>query len=97
MNYLTMRILFYFFYGTPNQTIEQHFQEIRKYETERDWTYNKTDEQILEHSKYWISKSKEYEEECKRLNIWYVDTSFNRTEKLDCIFHALEKIMGGLL
>ncbi len=79
------------FLGTPNQTIKQHFEEIRKYETERDWTYNRSDERILEHSKYWIAKSKEYEKECQKLNIWYVDTSFNRTEILENTFHMLEK------
>ena len=79
------------FLGIPNQTIKQHFEEIRKYETENDWTYNRNDEQILEHSKHWITKSKEYEKECKRLNIWYVDTSFNRTEILENTFRILEK------
>lgn len=82
------------FLGTPNQTIEQHFKEIRKYETESDWTYDRNDEHILEHSKHWITKSKEYEKECKKLNIWYVDTSFNRTEVLENTFHMLEKIIS---
>lgn len=81
------------FLGTPGQTIEQHFEEIRKYETEIDWTYNRNDEHILEHSKYWITKSKEYEKECKKLNIWYVDTSFNRKEVLENTLYMLEKII----
>lgn len=79
------------FLGTPNQTIEQHFEEIRKYETQRDWTYDQSDEHMLEHSKHWIAKSKEYEKECKKLNIWYVDTSFNRTKILENTFHMLEQ------
>lgn len=79
------------FLGTPNQSIKQHFEEIRKYETERDWTYNKNDERILEHSKHWISKSKEYEKQCKELDIWYVDTSFNRIEILENTLHLLEQ------
>lgn len=79
------------FLGTPRQTIDEHFNEIRKYQTEKDWTYNRSDEHILEHSKHCISKSKEYEKECKELNIWYVDTSFNREEVLN---DALEKIEG---
>ena len=36
---------------------------------------------------------KEYEKECKKLNIWYVDTSFNRTEILENTFHMLEKMI----
>lgn len=81
------------FIGTPRQTIDEHFNEIRKYETEKDWTYDRSDEQILKHSKNWIAKSKEYEKECKKLNIWYVDTSFNRTEILENTFHMLEKMI----
>lgn len=81
------------FLGTPNQTVEYHFEEIRKYETERDWTYNCTDEDILEHSKYWVTKSKDYQKECKKLNIWFIDTSFNRTEILENTFHMLEKMI----
>ena len=79
------------FLGTPNQSIKQHFEEIRKYETERDWTYDRNDEHILEHSKHWIAKSKEYEKQCKELDIWYVDTSFNRIEILENTFHMLEQ------
>ena len=81
------------FLGTPNQTIEQHFEEIRKYQTERDWTYDRSDEHILEHSKHWILKSKEYEEECRELNIWYVDTSFNRNEILNDNLIKIEKMI----
>lgn len=79
------------FLGTPNQSIKQDFEEIRKYQTERDWTYNRNDEHILEHSKHWIAKSKEYEKQCKELDIWYVDTSFNRIEILENTFHMLEQ------
>ena len=81
------------FIGTPRQTIDEHFNKIRKYETEKDWTYDRSDEQILKHSKNWIAKSKEYEKECQKLNIWYVDTSFNRTEILENTFHMLEKMI----
>lgn len=79
------------FIGIPNQTIKYHFEEVRKYETEKDWTYNRNDEEILDHCKRWIAKSKEYEKECKELGIWYVDTSFNRTEVLENTLHIIEK------
>lgn len=79
------------FLGTPRQTIEQHFNEIKKYQTERDWTYDRTDEEILYHSKYWIPKSKEHQEECKRLNIWYVDTSFDREKVLNDTLKKIEE------
>lgn len=81
------------FLGTPRQTIDEHFNEIRKYQTEKDWTYNRSDEHILEHSKHWIVKSKEYEKECKELNIWYVDTSFDRQEVLNDTLIKIEKMI----
>lgn len=81
------------FLGTPNQTIEQHFEEIKKYQTEKDWTYGRSDEEIIEHSKHWILKSKEYEKECKQLDIWYVDTSFNRNEILNDTLIKIEKMI----
>ena len=79
------------FIGTPNQSINQHFEEIRKYETEIDWTCDQTDEEIIEHSKHWIAKSKEYKKQCEELDIWYVDTSFNRTAVLENTLHLIEE------
>lgn len=81
------------FIGTPNQTVEDHFNEIKKYQTQKDWSYGRSDERIMEHCKYWIPKSKEYERECRKLNIWYVDTSFNRMEVLENTLNRLEKMI----
>ena len=67
----------------------ENFEAIKKYQTEKDWTFDRSDDYILEHSKHWISISKEYEKECKELNIWFVDTSFDREEVLN---HTLESI-----
>ena len=81
------------FLGTPKQTIKQHFDEVRKYETDSDWTSRRTDEEIIEHSKHSIEKSIEQEKECKKLGIWYVDTSFNRNEVLNETLKKLDKII----
>ncbi len=81
------------FLGTPRQTIDKHFNEIKKYQTKKDWIYDRSDEHILEHSKYWINKSKEYEKECKKLNIWYVDTSFNRDKILNITLEKIEQML----
>lgn len=83
----------FLFIGTPNQSIEQHFDEIRKHQTENDWTYRKDDDHILKHSKRWIEISKKYEKECKKLNVWYVDTSFNRDEVLEDTFSKIKQMI----
>lgn len=81
------------FIGTPNQTVEENFNQIRKYETKRDFTYGRSDEEILYHCRYWIPKAKEYQEKCKELNIWYVDTSVNRMEVLEDTLNKISKMV----
>ena len=80
------------FLGFPRLTEEEHLEEIKKYETEKDWTYSKTSEFMKQHVRYWVNKSKEFEEECRNLNIWFVDTSFHRERKLKEIMKMLEKL-----
>ncbi len=80
------------FLGTPNQTPEEYFHDIKKYQTKKDWTFDRSDEHLLKHSKHWIEKSKEYQSECKKLGIWFVDTSFNREKVLQ---ETLEKIIAN--
>lgn len=81
------------FLGVSNITIEKHFQDIRKYETKNDWTYDRTDDNLLKHCSYWIPESKKIKEECERLNLWYVDTSTNREEVLEKTLIEIEKII----
>lgn len=76
---------------TPGLTIEEHLKEIRKYETEKDWTYGRSEEYMKKHCTYWIQKSVEYEKECQNLDIWYVDTSFDRDLKLQQALKKIEK------
>ncbi len=85
------------FLGTPSLTVEQHFNEIRKYQTERDWTYDRNDELLLDHCVRWIDKSKQYEKECKELNIWYVDTSFDRPKVLNDTLKQIEELISNEL
>lgn len=79
------------FLGVSDLTIQEHFKEIRKYETKKDWSYYKTDEMLLEHCSYWVPESKKIKEECEKLNLWYVDTSFDREKVLQETLLLLDK------
>lgn len=81
------------FLGTPRLNVQDYFRKIRQFETERDWTYDRSDEHMVNHCEYWINKSKEYEKECKKLNIWYVDTSLNREDVLKETLDKIEQII----
>ena len=77
--------------GTPNQSEKEHFAEIKKYQSQKDWTFDRDDTEIIEHCKCWIKASKKFEKECEDLNIWFVDTSKNRMKILN---DTLNKIVN---
>lgn len=64
-----------YFIGYPNITKEEKFSIIRKYETNEDWTYKRSDEELLFVLDNLISISKKIEEECMELGIKFIDTS----------------------
>lgn len=72
-----------YFVGYPNIAKEEKFETIRKYDTERDWTSRKTDEELLDIIDKLINISKEIEKQCKELNISFVDTSKDIFEVID--------------
>lgn len=77
--------------GMPNETPENVKRKIRENDTEDDWTYHTGDiildmacNQIVEHSK-------ELQEQCKKYNIKFFDTSGNRKEKIKEIVKQIEE------
>lgn len=63
-----------YFLGYPSVTAEEKLQIIRKYETENDWTYKRTDEEMLIILHKLIDISREIKSECERLDITFIDT-----------------------
>lgn len=81
------------FLGFPKQTEEDHLNLIKQYETKKDWTYGRTEEYMKEHAKRWTENSRYFEQKCKELGIWFVDTSWNREKVLDETMKKLEKAL----
>lgn len=77
------------FLGYSTITPEEALLNYRKYEQDDDWTCNRSDEELLEHAKHWIDKSKNFENDCKLNNVKYVDTSYNREEVLKSLFNEI--------
>lgn len=53
--------------GYPNTDKESEVKDIRKYETEEDWTYKKSDEKLLDIFDKLILLSKDEQKMCKNL------------------------------
>ena len=63
--------------GYPSISVEDKFNEIRKYDTSNDWTYKRNDDELKNIISKLIDISKEMEESCKKLNIKFIDTENN--------------------
>lgn len=70
------------FLGYPKLTAEEAFNNFRKYEKETDWTVKVSDNELRISAKTWSEKSRIFEEDCKKYNIRFIDTSYNRDEIL---------------
>lgn len=71
------------FLGYAHIDVETEVGLIREHDQEHYWTTRISDEQLKEWTIDNIEYSKLLEKECKRLNIKYFDTSFNRDEVLE--------------
>jgi len=64
-----------YYVGYPNISVQEKFDIIRKYDTDADWTFKKSDEELKSILNDLINVSKEIKEVCDKLNITFVDTS----------------------
>lgn len=70
------------FLGYAKASAAKHFLKIRDNDTSNLWTSKLDDETLSKNVKENIEFSKKLERECKKYNIPYFDTSFNREEVL---------------
>ena len=70
-------------------TFEDKWREIKKYETNEDWTNRKEQKQVIKEIKEAVEKSKIFEKQCQELNIRFIDTSFNREKILKKLLEEL--------
>ena len=70
------------FLGYSELTEEEALKNYRKYEKKDDWTYERTDDELIEHAKTWINNSKTFKNDCMANHVQYIDTSYDRDEIL---------------
>lgn len=80
-----------YFLGYPNITVEEKLKEIRKFDTQYDWTSKKSDDIIIEYLKDYIDISKWLQEECKKYQLPFVDVSHNREKVIDDLVRNILK------
>lgn len=71
--------------GTLDISAEEFVQNIRKYDTEYDWTYNMDKKELLKFAKGELQASKRLQEICYQNNIPFYNTSIDREKTLNLI------------
>lgn len=72
------------------ETPEDLYSNMKKNDTEDDWTYWVNDEDLIEDAKYIINKNKEFNEKFKKYNIKSYETSYERERVFDQIILDLK-------
>ncbi len=75
-----------------HQSKEDLFQNIRQYDTEDDWTYYVSDEQLNEFCEQFMERNRFFNENFEKYHILTYDTSINREEVLSEILDVLEEL-----
>lgn len=78
--------------GMPNETPENLLKTINQHDNRNDWTYYTGNTLMKVLCDNIINGSKENQEECKKHNIKFFDTSGNREEKIEEIITEIENL-----
>ncbi len=78
-----------YFLGYPNISLEEKFNQIRKFDTIYDWTSKASDETVKKHISDYIDISKWLQSECEKYNLHFIDVSENRDETLKNLAHKI--------
>lgn len=85
------------FLGFLNITVEEVFENCRKYDKENSWSKKVPDKELKEILKRYVDRSKELYIECKKYNFKFFDTAFNREKVLNEIILYIEEKIGESL
>ena len=77
-------------------TAEELYKNIKKYDTEDDWTYWCDDEDLKNNAKYFIERNEYFNKQFKKYNIKSYDTSRDRESVLNKIIRDLYDSKGEL-
>lgn len=80
------------FLGINAQSPEELLKVIRENDTEKDWTYSKTDEWMFRFCKNVIDESNQTKEDCEKYGFYYFNTFENRAEVLNDVCEMVDKL-----
>lgn len=83
MNYIHGANCEIFYFITSNVTPEERFAIQKQYDTEKDYTFYKSDEELREGAVYLVEQSRLIKEQCLRCGLPYFETAKDREQVLE--------------
>lgn len=80
IQYIDSSICDIYYFGTSEVTPEERYELLRKYDTPRDYTYYKSEEENKKNCANIVTISKLLKEQCRIYGLPYYDTSYDREQ-----------------
>ena len=81
-----------FYFITSDVTAEERFAIQKKYDTPKDYTFYKSDEELKEGAQYIVEQSLLMKAQCEKFGLKYYETARNREEVFEQFFRDLQKL-----
>ena len=82
IQYIDSSVCDIYFFGTSEVTPEERYELLKKYDTPKDYTYYKSEEENKKNCADIVAISKLLKEQCRKYDLPYYDTSHDREQVL---------------
>lgn len=91
VQYIDSSVCDIYYFGTSEVTPEERYKLLKKYDTPRDYTYYKPEEENKKSCAEIVAVSKQIKEQCRIHDLPYYDTSHDREQVFKAFFNHLEE------
>ena len=76
--YFDLKEMIVYYFVAEKLSVQQILENCRKFDSKEEWTTRRSDEQLLNHFKFYKNVEKKIIKDCKKYNIKCIDISTNR-------------------
>lgn len=91
VQYIDSSVCDIYYFGTSEVTPEERYELLKKYDTPKDYTYYKSEEENKKSCAEIVAVSKQIKEQCRIHDLPYYDTSHDREQVFKAFFNHLEE------
>lgn len=78
-----------FYFGSSEVTLEDRYELLKKYDTPNDYSYYKSEAELRKDCADIVAVSKQFKEQCRKYDLPYYDTAYDREQKFESVLGAL--------